>query len=92
MKVAQVHPVNLDHLEEEIRRTPVPETDYTPLPRRELAPVLDHTALQIIAHGITRLTWKDAENMGTSIQTKLKDGASLTSAIQAWAEGWESFQ
>lgn len=52
----------------------------------------DATAVQIIAHGITCLTWKDSEAMGNAIQAKMKDGASLTAAIQAWAEEWETFK
>jgi hypothetical protein len=51
-----------------------------------------YTALQLIGHAATRLTWRDAEKMGQAIQAKMKDGGSLTAAIQAWAEDWEKFE
>jgi len=78
-------------MEREITETVPPPLDYTPSKKA-------HTALQIIAHGITQLRWKDAEDMGRIIEAKLKiiDGkisadSSITAAIQAWAEEWESF-
>ena len=70
-------------MEREITETVPPPIDYTPKKT--------HTALQIIAHGITQLRWRDAEGMGEAVKAKMKDGNSLTAAIQAWAEEWESF-
>jgi hypothetical protein len=43
--------------------------------------------LQLIAAAICQLTWRDAEEMGASIQQKLTaDNKDLTAAIQSWAE------
>jgi hypothetical protein len=50
------------------------------------------TALQQIAIAACRLTWREAEQMGSTIQMKMKDGMSLTAAIQAWAADWEKFE
>jgi hypothetical protein len=70
-------------------RAPSEDKHYAPPAVRERE---DHTAVQIIAHAITRLTWKEAEKMGVAIQDKVKDGGPLTAAIQAWAAEWEDFQ
>lgn len=80
-------PIDFAKLEREITQTPLPPLEYTP-PVRPVA----HTAVQIIAHGITQLRWKEAEAMGTAVAAKVKDGSSMTAAIQAWAEEWESFK
>ena len=45
--------------------------------------------LQLIAAAICQLTWRDAEEMGASIQQKLAaDNKDLTAAIQSWAEDY----
>jgi hypothetical protein len=71
--------IDLERLEDEINEE---------LPHSTLS----HSAIQIIAHAITRLSWRDAESMGKAIQDKQKDGISTTEAIQVWAEEWESFE
>jgi hypothetical protein len=43
------------------------------------------TALEMIASSIARLTWTDAEIMGKAITDKMKEGATLTAAMQSWA-------
>jgi hypothetical protein len=53
---------------------------------------VSHTSLQVIGHAITKLTWAEAEAMGTGVQIKMKDGVSIASAIQAWANDWEKFE
>lgn len=82
-------PIDFDRMEREILEgTPLP-----PTPFHYPEPVaVHHTAVQIIAYGISRLTWKEAEKMGAAIQIKMQDGITLTAAIQAWAEEWESFK
>lgn len=84
-------PLDLAKLERDLHHTPLPPAptveDFAP--RRMQA---SETALQIIAQGITHLTWKEAEAMGSAIMAESKDGVSLTAAIQAWAEKWESFK
>jgi len=79
------HPVDLDHLEEEIHHTPLPA------PARDWEEAVRHTPLQIIAHAITRLTWNDAERMGNEIKIGMNSDTSITSAIQAWAANWKKF-
>ena len=76
----------------------LPQLDFAKLEREITSPppvnFVDRkakTAVQIIAHGITQLRWRDAESMGESVKAKMKDGNNLTAAIQAWAEEWESF-
>jgi hypothetical protein len=82
--------VDFERLEDEIgeHRTQLPRPGYD-VPRFGAA---EHTALQVIGHAITRLTWKDAEKMGAGIQAQMKEDKSLAAAIQAWAEGWEKFE
>ena len=54
------------------------------------------TATQGIARDVTRLTWREAEVMGRSIEEKMKgkDGKALsvTQAIQDWAWAWQTFK
>jgi len=52
------------------------------------------TALQTIARDVTRLTWREAEQMSRGIIAKLKDKdpAGLTAALQDWAWEWEVFK
>jgi len=91
-------PVDLDQLEEQIadvRRTPPPA-----IPAyngnggsANLGYSRTHSPLQVIAHAITRLTWTDAEKMGTEIKLKLTaEPANITAAIQEWAKDWEGFE
>lgn len=77
------HPVNLDQLEHEIHDVRIPTPQL--IARHD-------SAAQIIAQAIINLTWRDAEAMGEGIKGKMKDGESLTAAIQAWAAEWESFK
>jgi hypothetical protein len=98
--------VDLDRLSDEIRRGGnggQHEEDYasprTPLPPLP-TPTQDiprfgmkqHNTIQVIGHAITRLTWSEAEKMGTGIQIKMKEGVTLAAAIQAWAAEWEKFE
>ena len=89
------HPVDLDRLANEIEdaSAEIHRTATPPPPSysAEEEPRHQHSALQLIAHAATRLTWREAESMGTSIQSKFKEGVSLTAAIQSWAEDWEKF-
>ena len=82
----------LDELEEEIGRTvgTVRATDPPPSFKMD-SPPRQVSSLQSIGRQVTQLTWKQAEWMGTQVQAKIKDGVSVTSAIQAWAEEWEKF-
>lgn len=79
-------PFNFEQMEREL------EAAVPTAPRERKLPDATHNAVQIIAHGITCLTWKEAEGMGNAIQSKMKEGSSLTAAIQSWAEEWESFR
>jgi hypothetical protein len=76
--------VDLEHLEEEIRREPTARA-YAPRPRQPEPPLIP---LQVIAQAVIRLTWADAVEMGDKIKAKLKGDVhdiDLTAAIQAWA-------
>jgi hypothetical protein len=93
-----ISPVNLDQLREEVdaieanrKHEPRPE-DYAPRQVRERP---SFTTLQTIAAAVTKLSWKEAEEMGAAINAKLKNGDSitgLTAAIQSWAHDWENFK
>ena len=94
-------PVDLDKLREDILTTrpeqnthPSPQQlaydSYAPRPTGE-PQEKTYTPLQVIGHAITRLTYKDAVNMGEAIQALLKEGE-LTAAIQEWAADWDKFQ
>jgi hypothetical protein len=77
--------VDLDHLEEEIRREPTASRYAPPRPRQPEPPLIP---LNIIAQAVIRLTWADAVEMGEKIKAKLKGDVhdvDLTAAIQAWA-------
>ena len=79
--------VDLDRLEEEIRQEPTARAYAPPRARQPEPPLIP---LQVIAQAITRLTWADAEAMGTAIQGLLAKEVSgtpqnLTAAIQSWA-------
>lgn len=77
-------PVDLDQLRAAIEDEPGP-AQYAPKRPQERMP------LEIIAQAITRLTWADAEAMGTGIAAALEKESdvakrSLAAAIQAWAK------
>ena len=88
MPTEQNNVVDMDQLERDVRATikPPPPRDldqYAPKPKHNPTP------LQVIAHAITRLTWTDAEAMGSAIEKAKTDDGTLTAAIQAWAKDWE---
>jgi hypothetical protein len=74
-----------------LQATPLPPL---PKPTKDIPRygVSQFTTMQVIAHAITKLTWKEAESLGAGIQAKVKDGVPLAAAIQAWAEDWEKFE
>ena len=77
------------------RPTPMPSTPpVTSSPKYEQPAKV--TATQGIARDVTRLTWREAEVMGRSIEEKMKgkDGKALsvTQAIQDWAWAWQTFK
>lgn len=81
-----LHPIDFDQMERDLN-------EYNKQNQAQPQPqIRAETATQIIAQGIVHLTWKEAEVMGEAIQAKVKDGVSLTSAIQAWAAEWETFK
>jgi hypothetical protein len=94
--MSRANPVDLDRLEQDLTDNgKYPERAYAPKSAPPKTPAA-YTPIQAIAHAITMLTWKEAEEMGAAIQGKIKDGSSttltgLTSAIQAWAGEWEAF-
>ena len=49
------------------------------------------TPIQIIAQAISKLTWTEAEAMGTAVADSIKEGKSVAAAIQEWAKNWEKF-
>ena len=57
--------------------------EYRPKPR--------FTPIQIIAQAISKLTWTEAEAMGTAVADSIKEGKSMAAAIQQWAKNWENF-
>lgn len=89
--------VDLDQLERDVRAAVRHEQSPHPLPSEvtQYAPKRpnERMPLEIIAQAITRLTWADAEAMGSGIATALESEAdvakrSLAAAIQAWASGY----
>jgi hypothetical protein len=93
--------VDVDSLEREIHNTPLPSTprleDYvpphqTPIPTLPPAVKPQRSPLQVIAYGLTKLTWREAEVMGDAVKALMKEDTSLTAAIIAWAEKWETFE
>ena len=89
-------PVDLDKLREELGPMPTDTgqaVDFAPREAREKKPYSD---LQLIAHAITKLPYRDAVTMGDAIQKFLSNEPSgspqnVTAAIQGWADGWENF-
>jgi hypothetical protein len=84
-----------DDVEEQVkalvRTDVVPNREVPPEVRKFAPPELRNEPrdmpLQLIAAAICQLTWRDAEEMGASIQQKLAaDNKDLTAAIQSWAE------
>lgn len=87
--------VNLDHIEDEIREGTIfePEPDWgAPSALSPPATYNGCSALQIIAQGIIRLPWREAEKMASGIGAKTKGSMTLAAAIQAWAEEWKTFK
>jgi hypothetical protein len=95
--------VDIDRLEADMQLPQTAQPHRTPLPSMQGPsttqgrPVrhydaVQHTSLQVIGHAITKLTWAEAETMGTGVQVKMKEGVSVASAIQAWANDWEKFE
>jgi hypothetical protein len=78
--------VDLDKIRDELNAA-------APMPTREPRE-RDYAPLQLIAHAITKLTWREAVTMGKAIAAKGTDGnnsGDLTAALIAWAEDWENF-
>jgi len=78
-------PVDLDQFQDRLDH---PDRYAPPEKRAER----QYTPTQLIAHGITKMTWREVENMAKAIQDKSKDNVPLAAAIVAWAEGWEELQ
>ena len=87
-------PVDLDELQDRLKGE---VSAYAPPAQRPAAAQSAYTPLQLIAHAMTKLTWREAEVMGLAIRAKMSEsigqGAepALTAAMIQWAEGWESF-
>ena len=93
--------IDMDRLERDVRNgirgalvvesdaLPPPEEDvsyYAPKPK-----ISERSPLQIIAHAITRLTWREAVAMSEGIKKHTKTGSDdLTGGIQDWAK--ETFE